>query len=168
MPATDAPSPDLPAERHRFPQRRASLLAAVAVAVAAMAGVSPAQAGKPLIQIDAERLEIARVDRGALEAVERPKRRQRFVALTTLGGVVRPLIAKRGLGCTTSAALGRYLDFYFDGIGTLPGPEECKPIEVGITVKVLECDPKFIVCRFSAGLFSPEEFWTPIHSVDPR
>ncbi len=145
---------------------RASVLRLVCVALVS-AVVLPADAGRSLFEIERDRMEILRTDRGTAERLQRPERRKRFVALQEKGGVTRPILAGRAIGCTSVEAFGRYLDFYYDGIGELPAEDECRSVDVGATVKVKECDERFLVCRFSEGFFFPE-FWTYILAVDPR
>lgn len=135
--------------------------------VLASGSLLPAQAGRSLFEIERERMELLRTDRGTAERLQRPERRKRFVALQEKGGVIRPVLAGRAIGCSSIEAFGRYLDFYFDGIGELPSAQECRSIDVGATVKVQECDGRFLVCRFSEGFFSGD-FWTYILAVDPR
>jgi hypothetical protein len=138
------------------------------LSLAVMAGLSgSAQAGRSLFEIERDRMELLRTDRGTAERLQRPERRKRFVALTEKGGVVRPILAGRAIGCDSIESFGRYLDFYFDGIGEIPSGEECRAIDVGATVKIKECDERFLVCRFSEGFFG-RHFWTYIVAVDPR
>ena len=145
---------------------RALVLPMLSLFVAA--GLSgSAEAGRSLFEIERDRMEMLRTDRGTSERLQRPERRKRFVALTEKGGVIRPILAGRAIGCNSVEAFGRYLDFYFDGIGELPSGEECRAIDVGATVKIKECDARFLVCRFSEGFFS-SDFWTYIIAVDPR
>ena len=145
---------------------RPSVLRLLCVALAS-AFLLPAEAGRSLFEIERDRMELLRTDRGTAERLQRPERRKRFVALQEKGGVIRPILAGRAIGCGSIEAFGRYLDFYFDGIGELPTDEECRSVDVGATVKLKECDERFLVCRFSAGFFS-DDFWTYIQSVDPR
>ncbi len=145
---------------------RASVPGLLSLALASAFGL-PAEAGRSLFEIERERMELLRTDRGTAERLQRPERRKLFVALKEKGGVIRPILAGRAIGCDSIDAFGRYLDFYFDGIGSLPGSEECRSVEVGATVKVKECDDRFLVCRFSTGFFSGD-FWTYIQAVDPR
>ena len=152
--------------RGRALSLRARVLSMLLLA-AAVGAPGPAEAGRSLFEIERDRMEMLRTDRGVAELVQRPDRRKRFVSLAENGGVVRPILAGRAIGCVSIDAFGRYLDFYFDGLGERPGPEECRSVDVGARVKIKECDPRFLVCRFSEGFFSTD-FWTSILAVDPR